>query len=186
MAKRLEDQNMIYYRVALHLRQSDTWQWKSTALTSLNALFGFLRLYHMVPKDRLRVFYSSSVEYLDLMLDRENKGLASNSIRAEKFLKGEKGINSQEMARLESELAAAQSEKIVATSVSATKSLNERHMNSPYGKSSSSVDIKRLELEIGSSGDHDLPYEFTLPSSMPQALAWAKLLVKVYMGELEP
>jgi hypothetical protein len=177
---------MIYYRVALHLNQSDTWQWKSTALTTLDALFGFLRLYHMVPKDRLRVFYSSSVEYLDLMLDHENKGFASNSIPAEKFWKGERSINSQEMARLESELGAVESEKILATSLSATPSSNERRMNSQDGKSSSSLDIRRLELEIGSTGDHDLPYKFTLPASMPQALAWAKLLVRVYMGELEP
>ncbi len=123
---------------------------------------------------------------LDLMLDRENKGMASNSISAEKFLKGEKSINSQEMARLETELGAIESKKIVATSVSATQSLNGRHLNSVYGKGNSSLDIRRLELEIGLTGDHDLPYEFTLPSSMPQALAWAELLAKVYQGELEP
>ena len=31
---------------------------------------------------------------------------------------------------------------------------------------------RRLELESGAGGDHDLPYWFTGPSSMPQALAW--------------
>lgn len=177
---------MIYYRVALYSSQSATWQWKSTALTSLDALFGFLRLYHMVPRDRIRVFYSSSVEHLDLMLNRENKGLASNSISAEQFLSGRRSINSLEMTQLESEADLRESREEIATSVNVSHSLNVRKANSLYEKSNNSLDMKRLELEIGSTGDHDLPYEFTLPSSMPQALAWAELLAKVYQGELEP
>jgi hypothetical protein len=40
---------MIYYRVALQADQSNPWRWKSTVLTSLNALFGFLKLYSMYP-----------------------------------------------------------------------------------------------------------------------------------------
>lgn len=64
MTKRLGNRLVIYYRVALYSSQSATWQWKSTALTSLDALFGFLRLYHMVPRDRIRVFYSSVYKLL--------------------------------------------------------------------------------------------------------------------------
>ncbi len=37
---------MIYYRVALQADQSNPWRWKSTVLTSLDALFGFLKLLH--------------------------------------------------------------------------------------------------------------------------------------------
>jgi hypothetical protein len=180
---------MIYYRVALYSNQAGAWQWRSTSLTSLDALFGVLKLYHMVPRDRIRVFFSSSVEYLNPMLDRENKGLPSNSLTAEQLLKEKRSINTLEMARLEMELGAIESREMVETTVSATQStqsMNEIHVNSLYGNSNSSLDIRRLEFEIGSTGDHDLPYEFTLPSSMPQALAWAELLVKVYRGELEP
>jgi hypothetical protein len=177
---------MIYYRVALQADRPDTWRWRSTILTSLDALFGFLKLYSMVPRDHIRIFFSSSVEYLNLMLDRENQGLASNSITAEQLLKGRRSIHSLEIAHLETELGAIECKEMVATSVSATQSLNEKHVNALHGKSSSSLDIRRLELELGSTGDHDLPYEFTLPASMPQALAWADLLVKVYLGKLEP
>ncbi len=177
---------MIYYRVALQADRPDTWRWRSTMLTSLDALFGFLKLYSMVPRDHIRIFFSSSVEYLNLMLDRENQGLASNSITAEQLLKGRRSINSLEMAHLETELGAIESREMVATSVNATQPLKEKHVNDQYRKNSSSLDIRRLELELGSTGDHDLPYTFTLPASMPQALAWADLLVKVYMGKLEP
>jgi hypothetical protein len=58
-------------------------------------------------------------------------------------------------------------------------------MNVSYEKSDSTLDMRRLELELGTIGDHDTPYKFALPTSMPQALAWMNLLVKVHAGELE-
>ncbi|HKF36238.1 MAG TPA: hypothetical protein VKB35_05000 [Ktedonobacteraceae bacterium] len=48
----------------------------------------------------------------------------------------------------------------------------------------SPLDKRREELELGVGGDHDLPYQFTLPSSMPQILAWVKLLVRVQQGDV--
>jgi hypothetical protein len=47
------------------------------------------------------------------------------------------------------------------------------------------LEKRRVELERGAGGDHDLPYRFTLPLSMPQVLAWVKLLAKISAGELE-
>ncbi len=38
---------------------------------------------------------------------------------------------------------------------------------------------RREELERGAGGDHDLPYRFTLPTAMPQVLAWVKRLSRV-------
>ena len=38
---------------------------------------------------------------------------------------------------------------------------------------------RRLELELGTGGDHDVPYTFALPPSMPQVLAWMRLLARV-------
>ena len=171
---------MIYYRVALRSDQSDTWRWKSTALTSIDALFGFLKLYHMVPDDHIRVFYSSSIECMDLMLDRENEGLASNSITVEQFLKDGRRINAASLSRLETEADVQTTRAIASTSIDSTQSLNVS-----YEKSDSTLDMRRLELELGTIGDHDIPYKFSLPTSMPQALAWMKLLVKVHAGELE-
>jgi len=177
---------MIYYRVALKGEESTSWRWISTVLTSLEALFGFLRLYQMIPRDRLRVFFSSSGESLDLMLARENKGLASNSISAEQLLSGRGKISAVEMTRLESELGTCESMGMVVASIAREHPLHEKSASSPPERSMSFLDRKRLESELGTPGDHDTPYKFTFPTSMPQALAWTTLLVKVHAGELDP
>ncbi len=176
----------MYYRVALTGDQSNTWRWISTMLTSLEALFGFLRLYNMIPRDRIRVFFSSSVESMDLMLARENKGLASNSITAEQLLNGKSKISSIEMTHLESELGTRESTGMAVASIAREQPLNEKSMSSPAERRMSFLDMRRLESELGTPGDHDTPYTFTLPTSMPQALAWMRLLVKIHTGELEP
>lgn len=54
------------------------------------------------------------------------------------------------------------------------------------GRSANWLEMRRLEVELGPAGDHDTPYRFTLPTFMPQTLAWMQLLVKVHSGELEP
>ena len=48
------------------------------------------------------------------------------------------------------------------------------------------LDQKRLEIELGPEGDHDVPYSFALPVSMPQVLVWMRLLARVQRGELVP
>src|SRR5215471_2296039 len=76
----------MYYRVAIQVASSSpTWQWKSTTLSSLNALFQFLRRYRNLPQDHLRVF-SSSCEDMDEQLVRENNGLGSQSVTAAQFM----------------------------------------------------------------------------------------------------
>jgi hypothetical protein len=50
----------------------------------------------------------------------------------------------------------------------------------------SSIEIRRLELEMGPGGDHDSPYMFALPANMVQVRAWTKLLARVRNGELNP
>lgn len=131
----------MYYRVALQAEQASTWRWKSTVLTSIEAVLGFLRIYRCVPKDHVRVFLCSSAENMDEMLRRENQGMISTSIPADQLWA-------------------------------------ERSM--------SLMEMRRLELELCSTGDHDVPYTFSIPSSVPQVLAWTKLLAKVQRGELEP
>ena len=48
------------------------------------------------------------------------------------------------------------------------------------------LDKRRMELERGSGGDHDILYRFTLPITMLQVLAWVKLLARVKAGEVPP
>mgnify|MGYP007135520943 CR=1 FL=1 len=132
---------MIYFRVASQVGQSPDWKWRSTPLTSIQALMGFLKTCGCARKSSVRVFFSSSLENMDEMLSRQNNGLVSGSMTAEQFL---------------------------------TK------------KSIHSMDIVRLEMELGSGRDHDVPYEYVHPTYTPEVLAWTKLLAKVRNGELEP
>ncbi len=47
-------------------------------------------------------------------------------------------------------------------------------------------DVTRLALELGTEKDHNAPYFFSLPASLPERIAWLRLLGKVQRGELEP
>src|SRR6266568_1334281 len=48
------------------------------------------------------------------------------------------------------------------------------------------LERRRLELELGPGGDHDVSYTFALPLLMPQVLTWMRLLAQVQRGEVEP
>jgi len=77
----------VYYRVAIQVDASSPWRWKSTALSSLDVVFQWLRLYHALPQDRLRVFSSCSRGGMNEQLVRVNQGLESTSVTAAQFLK---------------------------------------------------------------------------------------------------
>ena len=174
----------MYYRVAIQVNQQPTWQWRSTALTSLEALFGFLRLYRAIPQDRLRVFSSTSREDLNEQLIQENQGRLTSSVTAAQFLY-ERGMGSREMTpEVSARRARTRTGTLVATG--ATPPSNESSILSHAPAEWSSIlESRRLELERGAGGDHDSPYTFALPLYMPQTLAWVELLVKVQQGALE-
>lgn len=75
----------MYYRVAIRQNTSPSWQWKSTTISSLTALFQFLRRYDRLAQDRLRIFSSPCTEELDEQLAHENNGLGSCSVTAAQF-----------------------------------------------------------------------------------------------------
>ncbi len=115
---------MMYFRIALQTNSMNqtnqvdlptTWKWRSTTLTSLEAVQMFLRTYSSMPKEQVRVFMASSAEAMDEMLNRQNQGLVSSSITVDEFL---------------------QRKKLDA------------------------LEVKRLEFELRSVGDHDTPYTF--------------------------
>ena len=175
---------MTYYRVAVQRDQSPTWRWTSTVLTSLDGVFGFIRLYHMVPRDYLRVFFSSSVDSLNEMLARENQGLPSNSLTADQLFNGSKHIDPHEMQRLES--AGRPGQGMAVTSLLGAQAWHEQGQPAPDKGSTSVLERSRLAVELDGSADHDTPYHFSLPASLPQVLAWTRLLARVRRGELEP
>ncbi len=193
---------MMYFRVALRNDQSSQWRWKSGMLSTISTLFDFLSMYDRVPRHRLRVFFASSLEFMDDMLVRENSGLVSNSITVEDFLKNNKKIDRQRIKELEFELGLQESKQLIAKSA-ITRKLGDEQVFRPAfpsfaaannttiestssNRASSLQGLLQEDSEWSIGGDHDTPYTFALPVSMPQALVWARLLVKVQNGELIP
>lgn len=175
----------MYYRVAMQVNAAPTWQWKSTVLSSLETLFQFLRLFRALPQDHLRVFSSSSRENLAEQLEQENKGLASHSVTAAQFLR-ERMIRPKAAIQSTTEVEGETSLELVSIAMLSRQALNEcsKGVGVRERRGISALEMRREELESGQGGDHDIAHSFSLPSSMPQVLAWMTLLVKVQHGEL--
>ena len=193
---------MIYFRVAIRMEQSSLWQWKSSMLNTPGTLFKFLNIYDGVAQNRLRVFFATSKEFLNEMLVRENKGLLSNSVTVEQFMKVGKRIDGQNIKQFESELGLQANKELVAKSANTGHLGEERspfHANfsvepaNPVTSEAKGNNRERNLMELMQEetvrergGDYDTPYTFTLPVSMREALIWTRLLAKVQRGELEP
>jgi hypothetical protein len=177
----------MYYRVAIQMDAAPTWQWKSTVLSELSTLFHFLRLFRALPPDRLRVFSSSSREGLAEQLEQENQGLASPSVTAAQFLR-ERMLRPPTLGRSISEREGGTELQRGAIAVISQPAGNERGREGSVQESRgrSALERRREELESGPGGDHDLPYSFSLPLSVPQVLAWMTLLARVQRDELHP
>ena len=167
----------MYYRVAIQVDAQPTWKWQSTALSSLNIVLQWLQVYRAFPQERLRIFSSSSREALNEQLMRENQGLLSTSVPATQFLQA-RGITPQGAVR---EAGAGES-----PAHGRTTSIPAQISPTPDERGMSELYKRREELEHGAGGDHDLPYQFTLPTSTLQVLGWVKLLVRVQQGDFQP
>jgi hypothetical protein len=205
---------MTYYRLAVQDRQTARWSWKTTPITSLKAVFELLRCYRaLLPQDRIRVCTASSKEELNEQLSRENNGQASDSVTAIQFLQERHLLVPERAQNTLPQSAAAQEAQQGAAVATWAKDLWEQHVGmrtaqaaqqgeitvtsfplhepiattgTAEGLGKSMLDRKRLEIELGPMGDHDVPYSFALPVSMPQVLAWMSLLARVQRGELVP
>ena len=164
----------MYYRVAIQVKASPTWQWKSTALNSQSSLWRWLQFYRLFPRERLRIFSSPSREELNEQLARENQGLRSLSVPAAQFLQ-ERGMASREVG-------GQAAGGTLANEQGASAALSELSLSV---SGASPLDKRREDLECGAGGDYDTPYQFALPLSMPQVLAWLKLQARVQQGDLQ-
>ena len=168
---------MMYYRVALQDRHCPAWQWRSTILTSLEAVLRLLRMYsNLLPNDRIRVFFASSRQGLDEMLTRQNQGAVSNSMTVEQLAAQNWRISPLEIRRVEAELGLQENKGLGPTPVLAEELVNGKQPHIP--------EMTQIEVDQGTGADHDLPYIFTLPVFLPEALSWARLLAKVQAGEV--
>lgn len=171
---------MTYYRIARRDRRTARWIWMTTALASLQAVFQLLRSFRALPQDSIRVFIAGSKEDLNAMLRRENTNLVSGSVTAAQFL----------LARLLLVPGESATEPAVQPAIAFVTGLPRREQNILKGSLAfddvNFLERQRLERECGAGGDHDAPYCFSLPISMPQLLAWICLQARVQAGELEP
>jgi hypothetical protein len=172
----------VYYRVAIRKEPSAQWQWKSTLLSSLDALFRWFRLYAALPQDCLRVFTAASREEMREQLARENQGLGSTSIPAAQFLR-ERRICCPKMAELDTR--GYKRTIPVAVMTHQTEYGESRGAAVVEASPLTHLERRREELEQGAGGDHDIPYLFTVTTATPQVLAWMRLREKVQQGELQ-
>ena len=205
---------MTYYRLATQDRQTARWSWKTTPITSLKAVFDLLRCYQaLLPQDRIRVCTASSKEALNEQLNRENNGLASGSVTAIQFLQERHLLVPERAQNTLQQSAASQEAQQGADVATWAKDLWEQHVamrraqvaqqgeltitsfpfQEPIATTGTAespgknmLDQKRLQIELGPEGDHDVPYSFALPVSVPQVLAWMRLLARVQRAELVP
>jgi hypothetical protein len=177
----------MYYRVAIQVHSSPFWQWKSTALSELAPLFQWLRLYRAIPHDQLRIFSGFSREEMDEQLVRENLGLGSTSVIAAQFLK-ERLISSQEVGQgtLAQHIHGNEQTKSLAVFTEPSLSESSGEMQILYERGISTLEKRRRELERGTGSDHDVLYQFMLPTARLEVLAWLKLLILVQSGDLQP
>jgi len=166
----------MYYRVAIQVEAQPPWKWQSTVLSSLNGLLQWLQVYRAFPPERLRIFSSTSPQELNEQLARENQGFFSASVPAPQFLQ-ERKIALQGTVRKASPRGTQADEP--------TASIPAKPSLSPAERGMSPLDRRREEIECGTGGDHDLPYQFTLPTSLPQILAWVRLLARVQRGDVQ-
>lgn len=191
---------MKYYRLASQDRQSTQWLWKTTAVTSLQAVLQLLRSYRMLPQYGILVFTASSEAELNEMLGRQNNHLESGSVTATQFLQARK-IAAGEQAQSASEgrvgpqvVQQGTDTATWAREVWEKQQAGGRVPASPLrehlattGECSGLVmgfqEKKRLEIELGPGGDHDTPYLFTLPISQKERLTWIRLQKQAQAGE---
>ena len=177
----------MYFRVAIQVDHLPAWQWKSTMFSELSALFQWLRLHRALLHDHLHVFSCSSREEMNEQIRRENQGLLSASVTVAQFLE-ERRIASPEVVWGALACGISGNERTTSIALVTESPLGEKSREAqPLDERGiSSLERRRVELERGAGGDHDCPYRFTLPGSMPQVLAWVKLLVRVQHGDLQP
>lgn len=175
---------MIYYRIAVHTKHTPTWRWMTTKLTSLQAVLNYLQIYRCPASAQLRIFIASSVEALEGMLAAENRGDASFSVTPEHLLSSGQSQALEEAQTADETQASARQQTV--TLIANSKTLNEPEAPAMPMGSIPLLEARRLELELGTGGDHDQPYQFAFPRRLPETCAWMRLMAKVQRGDLEP
>ena len=181
------EEQIMEYRVAAQVAMSPTWRWATTALRSLAAVVQVLRPYLVLPPERVRVFTSSSREALEEQVERVNADPHACSLTASQFLQT-RGFSSSKREGDGSADGKAENQGAMGNALTIPCEPAEQRGEAPEQDAGLGwqLEPRRTELEQGAGGDHDLPYRFSFPTWVPQALAWARLVAKVQSGVLQP
>ena len=175
---------MTYYRLAMQHRQTDLWNWKSTVVTSLEAVFQLLRIYRALPQDRLRVFSAPCKEDLtQIRLNEEKNTLGACSVTTAEFSRARK---LQIYDGFDQRTAKTTVQFSTTVTLASSWPVNSVATSSLSASGVNDLEKRRLEQEMGPGGDHDLPYTFMLPPTLAQVRVWIQLLAQVQRGELQP
>jgi hypothetical protein len=130
-------------------------------------------------RESVEMLETSTVEELSLH-EKQNQGSGAPSVTAAHFLH-ERLIHAPEAT-------GGEDQQRVSITVATQSSVNgsSTEGNGQLGKWMNALESRRLALELGPGGDHDVPSRFVLPASMPPVLAWMRLLARIERGELHP
>ena len=121
----------------------------------------------------------------DEQFKREQGATGFHSVTATQFLR-ERLISPGDTTRETSEQKTQENQEAVSSEAALSLSLYESNMRTPTLDNVSRLNCKRLEIERGAGGDHDLPYHFAIPHVWSQVRAWTELLMQIQRSELQP
>jgi hypothetical protein len=181
----------MYYRIAIQVEDAPAWKWKSSILGSFELLVQWLRYYRILPVARLRIFVATSAGALyTSLVPAEGQALWATSVPASQFLRERRLATSVHEANT-APTYGPPAETFVAADISATGIPTPAVQTSGSIPLQSALDIcrpalerRRIELEMGSGGDHDCPYHFSHVLCLPQLHAWVQLQERVQHGDL--
>lgn len=179
---------MIYYRIAIQEQLTTVWEWQSTFVKSLEALFQLGQQFECIPAEQVRIFAASALEYLDMLLPRMNLGLPTNSLTLEQLLHDHQKITAPYVSYFERELGWQEdvAEQQLLLNLEPGFEVVAELGLLPVGTLERAVDADFvLDLEPGWS-NHEEPSSMAFPTCASQTLAWMKLRDKVQAGELIP
>ncbi len=167
---------MIYYRIATQPHPLSPRRWLTTTLTSLQAVMLFLQMHRSPTQAHWRIFFASSAEALEEMLAAEQEGKASFSLTPAQFL-SKLQPHALEAQQKEAEAALAQVGKRAQAESGPINTQRTPRISAPLPAvgAISALELRRLELELGAGGDHDTPYVFAFPRTLPEIRAWLRL-----------
>src|SRR5690242_18945297 len=132
----------VYSRVAIQLDATSHLHWESRVIATHDGLLRLRRLYRTMPWVLFWHCVSLSVEGLDLILGRANKGLASSALTIDQFLDGRWSIPRLEMTGLEPELRAREHGGIEVATAAREPSQQEKRMSTPLEGSVDFLDMR--------------------------------------------